>query len=266
MNRTYHVTVAAIALAAVLASALVFGLATTAGPRRDALRQIVQEQCLPNSQHHDNPAPCETVFLPVQRATDNGYAILHDRKGGAHFLLIPTRTISGIESPTLLDPATPDYLAAAWNRRDVLDHWLHRQLPRDAVGLAINPRTARGQDQLHIHMECVGQSLYHVLSMNAEAIGDTWTPLTIADRQFQARRILGDDFRYANPVALLSAEVADRHRDPGDYTLIVAGRNLASGPGVVVLVGTGSPGAETLLDASCAVSPPAAHLAATSQR
>lgn len=27
-----------------------------------------------------------------------------DRKGGAHFLLIPTRTTSGIESPLLFEP------------------------------------------------------------------------------------------------------------------------------------------------------------------
>jgi CDP-diacylglycerol pyrophosphatase len=51
---------------------------------RDALRQIVQTQCVVNwSQHHD-PAPCERVFLADSKTDNSGYAVLADRKGGAH--------------------------------------------------------------------------------------------------------------------------------------------------------------------------------------
>jgi CDP-diacylglycerol pyrophosphatase len=220
--------------------------------QRDALRRIVQDQCLPNFRQHADPAPCE-YLVPASTNPDNGYAILHDRKGGAHFLLIPIRTLTGIESAALLDHTATDYVAAAWRNRDVLERSVHRTLPRDAVGLAINPRTARGQDQLHIHIECVGASLHEALAAHTGDIGSAWSPLTIAGRSFQARRIPGDDFERANPIQLLASQLTGARRDRGSHTLIVAGMNFASGPGVIFLVGTGVPGGERLLDASCAV-------------
>ena len=48
------------------------------------------------------------------------YALLADRKGGAHFLLIPIRSISDIESPELEEPGAPNHFAAAWQARDRL--------------------------------------------------------------------------------------------------------------------------------------------------
>ena len=47
-------------------------------------------------------------------------AVLADRKGGAHFLLIPTGTVAGMESPELLEPGTPNYFAAVWAARDLV--------------------------------------------------------------------------------------------------------------------------------------------------
>jgi len=219
---------------------------------RDALRRIVQEQCLPHFREHASSAPCERVVLPAA-GDDHGFAILHDKKGGAHFLLIPTRTLTGIESAALLEPEAPDYVSAAWANRDVLEHWLGRALPRDAVGLAINPRAARGQDQFHIHLECVGSALAGALSAHAETIGNSWSALVVADRHLQVRRIMGDAFERANPIQLLARDLPNPRRDRGAYTLIVAGRTFAAGPGVVVLVGVGKPGGETLLDSRCAV-------------
>jgi len=219
--------------------------------QRDALRRIVQEQCVPGLRKQSNPFPCERVVLASSVSEDDGYAILHDRKGGAHFLLIPTRTLPGIESAALLDPAAPDYVAAAWNNRDLLERWLGRALPRDAVGLAINPRAARSQDQLHIHMECVGALLQQAVRTQADVVGSVWTPFTVADRHFQARRIMGDDFRLADPIRLLASELPDARPDLGLYTVIVAGHTFTKGPGVVVLVGTGAVGGESLLDSRC---------------
>ena len=43
---------------------------------------------------------------------DTGYAILHDRKGGAHSLLISdAQRFTGIESPELAAPGAPNYFA-----------------------------------------------------------------------------------------------------------------------------------------------------------
>ncbi|MGZ5105898.1 MAG: CDP-diacylglycerol diphosphatase, partial [Usitatibacter sp.] len=115
--------------------------------------------------------------------------------------------------------------------------------------------TARGQDQLHIHIACVSPMLDLVLSKNADVIASEWSPVTVADRPYLARRIMGAEVLEANAVRLLRTEWADSPRDPGNDTFIIVGRTFASGPGVIVLVGTGWPGGETLLDSTCAVSP-----------
>jgi CDP-diacylglycerol pyrophosphatase len=84
-------------------------LAPDAGP--DALRQIVQDQCVLNWTQHNDPAPCERVFLADAKASNSGYAVLADLKGGAHYLLIPTQTMAGTESGELLDPDNQNYFA-----------------------------------------------------------------------------------------------------------------------------------------------------------
>src|ERR1700733_870534 len=65
---------------------------------RDALRHIVQDQCAVHWLQRHDAHPCERVYLPDAPRERDGYAVLHDIKGGAHFLLIPTRTITGLES------------------------------------------------------------------------------------------------------------------------------------------------------------------------
>jgi len=89
------------------------------GTGRDALRRIVQEQCVVNWSQHQAAAPCERVYLADSRTGNSGYAVLADRKGGAHYLLIPTQTMAGIDGHELLDPDAPNYFAEAWHARDL---------------------------------------------------------------------------------------------------------------------------------------------------
>ncbi|MGH7189912.1 MAG: CDP-diacylglycerol diphosphatase, partial [Acetobacteraceae bacterium] len=70
--------------------------------------------------------------------TIDGFAVLHDQKGGAHFLLIPIRAISGIESAELRAPGTLNYFDAAWKARDTLAAAVGHRLARSEVGLAVN--------------------------------------------------------------------------------------------------------------------------------
>ena len=104
---------------------------------RDALRKIVQEQCLIHWQSEHTPAPCVNV--------EAGSAVLLDRKGGAHFLLIATRTVGGIESPEAIETGAPNYFAQAWAARGQLDGIVGHAIRRDAVGLATNPISARSR-------------------------------------------------------------------------------------------------------------------------
>src|ERR1700742_1785512 len=71
---------------------------------RDALRQIVQDQCVIDWIQHQNPAPCDRVFLADVKNPGSGYAVLADKKGAAHFLLVPTQTMQGVDADELLDP------------------------------------------------------------------------------------------------------------------------------------------------------------------
>jgi CDP-diacylglycerol pyrophosphatase len=219
---------------------------------RDALRHIVQDQCLVHWKDKHDPAPCERVFLADTKRDDSGYAVLADRKGGAHYLLIPTRTMAGVESSELLDPDTPNYFAEAWHARDLITRYVGHDVPRSAVGLAINTAHSRTQDQFHVHIECVRQEVFDSLRAAAEHITDVWTPVMVAGSTYQAQRIDSGGLDGSNPFEMLANLKPDVRHHMGDYTLVVAGMQFKSGPGFVVLTGTGPTG-ELLLDATCAV-------------
>jgi len=228
-------------------------LAAAAAPcaNRDALRQIVLEQCVAHWLEQHTPAPCERVFLAAPQQQGSGYALLADRKGGAHFLLIPTRAISGIESPALLEPGTPNYFSAAWQARDRIAAVLGRPVPRSAVGLAVNPLRARSQDQLHIHIECLSPDVARAIKRAADGISSTWSPVTIRGSSYSAVQILGEDLDSTDPFRILADRMPQPPRAMADFTLVIAGVQFDSGPGFILLAGTG-PAGELLLYSTCA--------------
>lgn len=221
--------------------------------QRERLRLIVQEQCLPRWLATHQPAPCNSVTLLGRGPDAQGYAVLHDRKGGAHFLLIPTRTVAGIEGPEARSPDAPNYFDAAWRAREVLERASGLPLPRVAVGLAVNQLRARSQDQLHIHMSCLQVSTFEALRQEAEHIGSRWAPVELGGHAYYAMRVMGEQLAPANPIRLLADGIPGAQNRLADYTLLVAGEDFAEGPGFVLLAAERAPGAELLLDASCGV-------------
>jgi CDP-diacylglycerol pyrophosphatase len=219
---------------------------------RSALRQIVQEQCVLNWQAHHNPAPCERVFLADPKNGSSGYAVLAAPGGGAHYLLVPTRTMSGLESGELLDPDAPNYFAEAWNARGLIGSFVGHDVPRTAVGLAIGIAQSRAQDQFHVHIECLQQEAFRTLRASADNFVGVWSPITIAGSTYQGLRVMGDGLDASNLFELLATLSPDARHHMGNYTLIAAGMQFKSGPGFVVLTGTG-PSGEILLDSTCAV-------------
>ena len=218
---------------------------------RDALRQIVQNQCVVNWTQRQDPAPCERVVL-VDSRTDSGYAVLADRKGGAHYLLIPVPTMAGIDGSDLLDPDTPNYFAEAWRARDLLGTFVGHEVPRTAIGLAVNKVQARTQNQFHIHIECLRREVAEQLRAAANRVTEVWSPVTVGGSPYEALRVSGPALDAANPFDLLANLKPEVRNHLGDYTVVVAGMQYAAGPGFVVLAGTGQTG-ELLLDSSCAV-------------
>jgi CDP-diacylglycerol pyrophosphatase len=223
------------------------------GVGRDQLRFIVQQQCVPDWLKAHDPAPCISVRMRGSGPTVSGVALLADQKGGAHFLLIPIQSISGIESPVLRGPGTLNFFDAAWKARAVLETVVGHPVAREFTGLAVNSISARSQDQLHIHIGCLRRFVYDTLHVEADRFGSTWSPMTMLGFRYQAIRINGRNLDSTNPFKLLADDLPGARDAMGQFTLFVAGMDFKEGPGFVALAGRYAPGTETLLDSSCAL-------------
>jgi CDP-diacylglycerol pyrophosphatase len=212
-------------LAAAAAIALALLLPAGANPllNPNALWSIVHGRCVPNEQQHGDPAPCAVVDLT--QGVERGYAVLKDIKGTTQYLLIPTRRITGIEDTALLAPDAVNYFAAAWNARSFVDKAVGRQLPDDALGLAVNSVLARSQNQLHIHIDCIHTAVRSALARDGAKIGEHWSLLDepFDGHRFQAMRVMGTTLAGHNPFKLLAEGVAGARADMGQRTLVVVG-------------------------------------------
>jgi CDP-diacylglycerol pyrophosphatase len=225
----------------------------------DALWDIVSGQCAPNQQTKHDPSPCLSVDLA------GGYAVLKDQSGATQVLVIPTTRVTGIESPALLDPASPNYWAAAWNARHAVEGLVHREIPREDLALAVNSAYARSQDQLHIHVDCIRPDVRDALSMAEERIGPKWAPLDIAlaGHRYRAMLLPGDELGARDPFKLLADDPAAR-ADMAVETLVLVGAVMPDGsPGFILLNDRFDPSmhdgaaGEMLLDHDCKVLRPA---------
>jgi CDP-diacylglycerol pyrophosphatase len=235
ISRTYGIRAAAILAAAVLATLPSAGISAAKGDP-NALWNIVNGQCVPDQQQHADPAPCARVDLDAGEA--NGHAVLKDLVGPLQFLLIPTRRVTGIESPEILAPDAPNYFAAAWRARSFVEENAGRTLPRDWLSLAINSEQARTQTQLHIHVDCLRADVHEALVQHSSAVGPEWTefPVPLAGHRYDAIAVGGGDLDEVNPFVLLADGVPGARTDMGDQTLVVVGAVHADGsPGFIVL-------------------------------
>ena len=137
-----------LALLVVVVAAIAGGYYWLHSGNPDALRKIVLQQCVPNQQQHQNPAPCAEVNLK------GGYVLFKDRNGPLQYLLMPTYRINGTESPLLLNPLTPNFFWQAWQGREIMSQHRGSAVSDDAVSLTINSRSGRTQNHFHIHISC----------------------------------------------------------------------------------------------------------------
>ena len=236
------------------AALLLLATAPAAAENPDALWQIVHGRCEPDQAARGKPAPCAVVDHT------GGFAILKDIRGREQYLLIPTARITGIESPAVLRPDAPNYFADAWNGMGLVQAALHRSLPREDLSLAINSAYGRTQDQLHIHMECIGLPVHEALLAHQAEIGEGWTKLRtpLAGHSYRAMRIAGAQLGAVNPFRLLARSLPDPAASMGRHTLVLVGADFPQ-PGFILLDGQASllhldrgSGGE-LQDHSCAI-------------
>ncbi len=131
-----------------------------------------------------------------------GYAVLKDLVGVAQYLLISTMRVSGIESPSLLEPDSSNCFRAAWQSPHYVDDKLHRRLGRDEVSLAINSTDGRTQNQLHIHIDCLVPDVVRTLREVGPRLGTQWVPLPVRLRGHVYSAIRIDDADLAHTDSL----------------------------------------------------------------
>jgi CDP-diacylglycerol pyrophosphatase len=253
-------------------------LFAAAPSRAETLSESVGK-CIEDQIRYGTPGPCETVAE---------FAILRDSAAEkpTNLLLVPIKPTTGIESQELWADRAPNYFAYAWDNR-----WrLHARilaklkkltpkkdvkiddLQRDQIGLAVNAKATRGQEQLHIHIDCMREEVRAALGASQAKIPKTgWSAAEIdlnpddkTDKKrffYRVMRIERDDLEETNPFNLLStrlkaADEAKRAALMALQTLVLTG---APGGGFYLLSQDGPAKAdaedrghgETLLDHDC---------------
>ena len=187
-------------------------------------------------------------------------AISGDLVGAAQIAkAIPTRRITGIEDPQMLAPDAPPVFAIGWGTKALVEARLGRSLPREAVGLAINSKWARSQDQLHVHVDCVAIPVMKALAVYASALDGEWRAMTVPlqGRVYFALRVDSADLRDVAPLKLLADGLNGAREQMGAYSLAAIGAVFDGKPGFVLLADEFSleagGHAEDLEDHNCAV-------------
>lgn len=146
---------------------------------RDALWKIVHDRCDLGYHRTGAYAPCTLVDEESGTAL---YKVIYDPY---QFLLIPLAPVTGTEDLRLQGPTSRNYLYDAWTARALVTSRLNNSLPESDIILAINPKNARSQDQLHIHISCVSPATSAVLKgVDANEYVD-WRPLDFSGHTYQ---------------------------------------------------------------------------------
>jgi CDP-diacylglycerol pyrophosphatase len=215
-----------------LALALISSLSACVPPSNpSALWQIVHTSCEPAALGASVPQKC------IQVDTRAGFAILKDINGNTQYLLIPTTRIGGIESPELLAANSPNYWRDAWQARRFVEAKLGHDLPRDAIGLAINSTSGRSQNQLHIHIDCLSPEVIRTLRKYRDSIGTTWNtlPVPLHGHPYRARRI-DDPTLGFDPFKLVAPDVKASGESMADQTLLLTGTTAPDGKPAFLLL------------------------------
>ena len=225
---------------------------------RLALWNIVHDRCVANLIAGNAPDPCARVELSAGES--QGVAILKDIVGRTQFLAIPTRRISGIESPDLLAPDAPPIWSEAWKARALVNARLGVELPRGAISIAVNSSLHRSQDQLHLHVDCLAPDVAAALQAYRDRLTADWhvLPLALAGRRYWARRVDSSDLTDVSPFHLLAESLPGAQSAMPMQTLVAVGAEFVAGaPGFILLadqagLDAGGHG-EDLQDHSCAI-------------
>jgi CDP-diacylglycerol pyrophosphatase len=217
--------------------------ACVVAPRPNSLWSLAQ--CCSRSLHSN----------PACRAYDaaDKYIILKDNspRKPAAYLIIPTIEVTGIDDPQIFSAPVVDFWEYGWQHARLF-------VPRPAaeIGLAINSKRGRTQNQLHIHIACVLPAVAQTLAAHAAEIGSepaTASMLALAPANHIYRVVKVTSLGGADSPFKLVAAMAGAAADMADQSIAVVGTAMPSAFYVLDTAATGdNPGsAEELLDQSC---------------
>ena len=201
-------------------------------------------------------APCVSV-APAQ-GNDLGNAILKSPRYPTEFLVTPVAAVKGIESSAARSASAGKLWEIAWESRVRVEGLLGQHLRRTAIGLVVNSRGSRTQDQLHIHVDCLATAVQSKVANLAEEGDDGWTMLSLppAGTQYWAKVIAAPTLAEFNVVETVASELPAAENAMARTSIAVAGASLKDGSdGFVLLVSVADTAAEPLLDHDCAGAP-----------
>ncbi len=181
----------------------------------NALWRIVSQQCLPNQQTHNNPAPCAQVDPQA------GFVVFKDRNGPLQYLLMPTAKITGIESPQVLEATTPNFFEQAWAARHFMADKYGKEIDDADISLAINSQYGRTQNQLHIHISCLLPAVKTQLARYATEYSEQWEPMPggLLGHDYLVRKVTASDLKKQGAFRLLAKGVPRSKGRMGSFGL-----------------------------------------------
>ncbi len=221
-----------------------------------ALWRILHDRCVPDQMQHATPAPCTVVALSPDEA--HGFVVLKDRNGVAQHLLMPTARITGIEDPLILQPGAPNFFAIAWSQRGLLEQRLGHSLGAGQTVVAVNSRYGRSQDQLHLHIDCLGAPSVAALASLGETARD-WSspPVTLKEQVYRIRWVDTPELASTSPFHMLADGLSVPPAEMGAWTLALVGAHRGVHDGFYLLAQRYDPArgrrasAEDLQDYDC---------------
>jgi CDP-diacylglycerol pyrophosphatase len=141
-------------------------------------------------------------------------------------------------------------LGLPWGERSRVAAVAPRPLGWDDIGMAINSRTGRTQDQMHIHVDCLDARLKRALA-GAKLSTQGWSTLNLKPwaGRYHAKR-LAENGLERNVFQTVAKEIPGARTRMGLQKIAVAG--VANGKRGFVLLEKGAGGsAEELLDHEC---------------
>lgn len=195
----------------------------TAAADPHKLWEITSQQCVPAMQARGEPQPCTMVDL------QRGFVILKDLVGPAQYLLMPTRRLTGIESPELLREDAPRYWAYAWEQRWRVAQTLGRSREDEQLGVEVNSAAARSQLHLHLHMDCMRRDVAASLAEHRDDPLRQWLPWHFEGHRYWVMRLPADALQQDDPFRLAAARSAYAAANMASQSLLLTGARLADG-------------------------------------